>query len=67
MTPKKSEKGGKNQTFGGIGGQKLSNIVGHHLQMTPKGFETTFILNDSTQHRLKNLLILCRERIIFIL
>ena len=35
MTPKNRTLEGKNRTLGGMGGQKLSKIVGHHLWMIP--------------------------------
>ena len=36
MTPKNRTLECKNWTLGGMGGQKLSKIVGHHLWMIPK-------------------------------
>ena len=35
MTPKNRTLEGENWTLGGMGGQKSTKIVGHHLWMTP--------------------------------
>ena len=35
MSPKNRTLKGKYRTLGGMGGQKLSKIIGHHLLMIP--------------------------------
>ena len=47
MTPKNRTSEGKNRMLGGMGGQKLSKVVGHHIWMIPNWYD--FILEHQRQ------------------
>ena len=54
MTPKNRTLEGKNWTLGGMGGQKILKIGGHHLWMNPIWY-SNLLINPRFQSYIKTL------------